>query len=48
MNIGPDERDGVSAITDVLVDGVMLEQGLPGDPPALPGPWAARPVTIRK
>ena len=24
MNIGPDERDGVSAITDVLVDGVFL------------------------
>ncbi|MBQ8752133.1 MAG: hypothetical protein IJZ13_03410 [Clostridia bacterium] len=25
MNIGPDERDGVSSITDVLVDGVMLD-----------------------
>lgn len=25
MNLGPDERDGCSDITDVLVDGVMLE-----------------------
>lgn len=25
MNIGPDERDGVSSITDVLIDGVMLD-----------------------
>ncbi len=25
MNIGPDERDGVSGITDVLIDGVMLD-----------------------
>lgn len=25
MNIGPDEHDGVSSITDVLVDGVMLD-----------------------
>lgn len=25
MNIGPDERDGKSSITDVLIDGVMLD-----------------------
>ncbi|MBP5292644.1 MAG: hypothetical protein J6023_00780 [Clostridia bacterium] len=25
MNIGPDEQDGVSSITDVIVDGVMLD-----------------------
>ena len=30
MNIGPDERDGVSAITDVLVDGVMLDRAYQG------------------
>lgn len=30
MNIGPDERDGVSAITDVLVDGVFLDDAYQG------------------
>ena len=25
MNIGPDERDGLSSITDVLIDGVFLD-----------------------
>lgn len=30
MNIGPDERDGVSDITDVLVDGVMLKDAWQG------------------
>lgn len=30
MNIGPDERDGVSSITDVLVDGVMLDGAYQG------------------
>lgn len=30
MNIGPDERDGVSDITDVLVDGVFLDDAYQG------------------
>ena len=30
MNIGPDERDGVSAITDVLIDGVFLDHAWQG------------------
>lgn len=30
MNIGPDERDGVSSITDVLVDGVFLDRSWQG------------------
>jgi len=30
MNIGPDERDKVSSITDVLVDGVMLDDAYQG------------------
>lgn len=30
MNIGPDERDGVSSITDVLVDGVVLDHAWQG------------------
>lgn len=30
MNIGPDERDGVSAITDVVVDGVFLDHAWQG------------------
>lgn len=30
MNIGPDERDGVSSITDVLIDGVFLDHAWQG------------------
>lgn len=30
MNIGPDERDGVSSITDVLIDGVYLDHAWQG------------------
>lgn len=30
MNIGPDERDGKSDITDVLIDGVMLKEAWQG------------------
>lgn len=30
MNIGPDERDGVSDITDVLIDGVFLDHAWQG------------------
>jgi len=30
MNIGPDERDGFSSITDVLVDGVILDNAYQG------------------
>lgn len=30
MNIGPDERDGVSSITDVLIDGVILDHAWQG------------------
>ena len=30
MNIGPDERDGVSAITDVIIDGVYFDDAWQG------------------
>lgn len=30
MNIGPDERDGLSSITDVLIDGVFLDHAWQG------------------
>lgn len=30
MNVGPDERDGVSSITDVMIDGVFLDEAYQG------------------
>lgn len=47
MNIGPDERDGVSSITDVLIDGVFLDHAWQGIRLLCRGTGLLDRVTIR-
>lgn len=47
MNIGPDERDGRSSITDVLIDGVMLKDAWQGIRLLSKGEGRLDRVTIR-
>lgn len=47
INIGPDERDGISSITDVLIDGVFLDHAWQGIRMLCHGEGLLDRVTVR-